>query len=108
MSRTWREIPHYGSKLKKIYYEDGGYSWTVEEESFHEYSFTKKVRDKDNHGCTYSKPKEFTQNLNRRMRVNEKQKLNTLVNTSYTVDDYEEHFENLIHEHPQEYKEWYW
>lgn len=108
MSRTYRDIP--GSSFRDYDNLKGSYKSTyfVEEKDFHEYEPIERVWDKDNHGFLYSRPKAFTQPLNRKMRVRENQKLNNLVNTSYTVDDYEEHFEDVIHEHPREYKRWWW
>ena len=87
MSRTWRQIPRED--------EEG--------------NFPKKVRDKDNHGCTYSKPPEFKRKDNRRYRSNVNDKLNALSNKRYDILDSEERlFDEVQFPDPKQYREWYW
>jgi hypothetical protein len=88
MSRTWRTIPKEG--------EDG--------------NFGKEVRDKDNHGCLYSRPKWWRKAHNRRMRSRTTQKLNDLANHTRSATGAVERgeFDDLVLPRPTEFQPYYW
>jgi hypothetical protein len=99
MSRTYRDIP------ASQYRDRDKHRW-CEEKDHHEYSATKRVRDKDNHGCTYSEPKWWRKAHHQRMRSKTNDQLNKFVNTSYNAED--NSADDLVLPEPKEYQPWYW
>lgn len=81
MSRTWRTIPH-GNGFKQ-------------------------VRDKDNHGCTYSTPKSWRKTHYQRCRSLTNDQLNKLVNENYK-NATEKDFGDVVLPKPKGFQPYYW
>lgn len=113
MSRTWRNIPASRYRNSSVSTILG--SSPLEEKRHPNY--TKRVRDKDNHGCTYSCPKSHRKHGIRRRRSNENDRLRKIeqhlwdnptrkVGTTFfemSVDDLE-----IVMPRSKEYQEYYW
>ena len=78
------------------------------ERTVHTRSFETEVPE--NEGFSWSRPKSFRKQGNRRRRVNNTQKLNKFVNMSYTESAKESarRAEDLVFEPEDHFWEWYW
>lgn len=110
MSRTYREIPDSGFRDSTTIEIEGKEVRLLcaSEEKKGINNHTKIVRDKDNHGCTYSKPKDFKQIHKRRYRSRVNDELNKLSNElyRYASDPEVEKEPNLPN--PKEFQPYYW
>ena len=112
MSRTWREIPDNGIRDR----DDRNFRFGHEEKRGRVHD-TKKVRDKDNHGCLYSKPSEHKRDNQKRLRSRESDQLRKIEQaywknpTKYIGEPpfslYQETL-NIMLPLPKEFQEYYW
>ena len=106
MSRTYREIPDSGFRD----YDDRNWRWSAEEKKGRVHN-TKTVRDKDNHGCVYSKPSNHKKRNERRHRSQVNDMLNKFVNENYK-DNWcypgRRIGDELLLPLPKQHREYYW
>lgn len=112
MSRTYREIPDNGVRNR----DERNCRFALEEKKGRGHN-TKTVRDKDNHGCLYSKPSDYKRRHNRRYRRTVNQELKKIkqhlwnnptdkIGFTYikiSVDDLD-----ITLPKPEEYQPYYW
>jgi len=108
MSRTWREIPDNG--LRDRDERNAPFAYEEKKGRVHD---TKKVRDKDNHGCTYSRPKSFRKDCERKHRSEINDILQKFVNENYKFSHLESGYcmrgeELILPKPPTKNKEYYW
>lgn len=113
MSRTYREIPDSGYRDRHtIEFEEGKIRLLfASEEKKGINNHTKIVRDKDNHGCTYSKPKRHKKLNERRHRSNVNDMLQKFENENYKNNWHHPDRrvgDELILPLPKEHREYYW
>jgi hypothetical protein len=101
MSRTWREIPDNGVRDR----DDRNFRFAYEEKKGRVHD-TKKVRDKDNHGCPYSRPSDFKECHKKRYRRKVNQELNKLANECYDIPRHAG--KDLTLPQPKEFQPYYW
>jgi len=101
MSRTYREIPDSGFR-DRVSEDNVGLLRPVEEKKGIN-NHTKIVRDKDNHGCTYSTPKDWRKTHQKRMRAKERDQLRK-IEQSYRAGE----LEDIILPKPKEFQPYYW